>query len=169
MQNLRWYDWFRQQVLQSHELPANSTLTKDQVRVCWTSYLRWFITYELREDQAKADATSFMAARMHKDTGSRFAVYATWTFGVPTINEDLWQKCHLAALLKTALADEDREMLRSHIAICINWLQIVADDVRERKVTDKYHEDKRKSGRRKQTGLNAAELRDRDARRHGRR
>ncbi len=174
MQNLRWYDWFRQQVLQSHDLPANSTLTRDQFHDCWTSYLKWFIAYELGEDQVRGNATNYMASRMHKDTGNRFAVYAAWTFGVPTISEDLWEKCHQAAMLQTALADEDRQTLRSHIEICINWLQVVADDVQQRKATDKYQDEKRKSGRHKQTGLNATELRNRElqhqshnARRHG--
>jgi hypothetical protein len=120
MQNLLWYDWFRQQLLQSHNLPANTKLTGDQFHDCWVSFVDWFIKHELRKNQQRANASSYISSRMHNDTGSRFAVYATWTFGVPTITEDFRKKCSQAAMLQSALTEEDRQTLRNHIEICID-------------------------------------------------
>ena len=158
IQNLLWYDWFRQKVLHKYGLPATTMLTKAQAADCYKNYLTWFRENELRANQRSADITSYMASRMHRDVGNRFAVYSTWKFGLPTMGEPLRQACLQAAMLQSALSSQDKGALREHVDLCIRWCQSVAQDIRERKTTDKYNEEKRKSGSWKQTGLNDTEL-----------
>ena len=158
MQNLLWYDFFRQQVLLRHRLPAKSILTKEQTHECWKDCLNWFQEYEIRPDQKRSNTSSYMSARMHNDVGSRFAIYAAWTFGTPTISQPLRQTCLKAAMLQSALSLEDHSALQRHVAMCVEWFEWMADDIQCRKATDRYQEEKRKSGRRNQSGLNAAEL-----------
>jgi hypothetical protein len=159
MQNFVWYDWFRQQVLHKHGHSAmDRMLSEAEASECWKLYRDWFEKYELQPHQQKDCVTSYMAARFHSDVGSRFAVYATWKFGLPTIAEPLRKACITQAMLQSALTAEDRCSLQQHVKQCIAWFRYVAHDVEQRKITPRYHEEKRKSGRWKQTGLNAAEL-----------
>ena len=158
IQNLLWYDWFRQGVLHKYSLPATTTLTKDQCAECWKDHLTWFRKNELRANQRPANITNYMAARMHSDVGNRFAVYSSWKFGLPTMGEPLRQACLQAAMLQSALSWQDKRALWEHVDLCICWCQWVAQDIRQRKTTDKYIEEKRKSGSWKQTGLNDTEL-----------
>ena len=158
IQNLLWYDWFRQGVLHKYGLPATTTLTEAQCADCWKDYLIWFRKNELRGNQRSAATSTYMAARMHRDVGNRFAVYATWKFGLPTMGEPLRQTCLQAAMLQSVLSWQDKRALWEHVDLCISWCQSVAQDIRQRKTTDKYIEDKRKSGSWKQTGLNDTEL-----------
>ena len=109
-----------------------------------------------------------MAAKMHNDVGNRFAVYSTWKYGLPTMGEPLLEACRQlpavakqAAMLQSPLSPNSNateHAVRKHVDLCISWCQSVAQDIRQRKMTEKYNEDKRKSGRHKETGLNAAEL-----------
>ena len=158
IQNLLWYDRFRQEVLHKHSLPAETTLTQEQCAECYQEYFSWFQKNELRANQRSKDITSYMSARMHNDVGNRFAVYSTWKFGLPTMGEPLRQACRHAAMLQSALFEQDQRYVREHVNRCIRWCQLVAQDIRLRKMTDKYKEDKRKSGSRHQTGLNDTEL-----------
>ena len=158
IQNLLWYDWFRQGVLHKYDLPATTMLTTAQCADCWKDYLIWFDENELRANQRSANITSYMAARMHRDVGNRFAVYSTWKFGLPTMGEPLRQACLQAAMLQSALSWQYMQALVQHVHLCIRWCQLVAEDIRQRKTTDKYIEEKRKSGSWKQTGLNDTEL-----------
>ena len=103
IQNLLWYDWFRQEVLHKYGLPATTTLTEEQCADCRREYLIWFRLNELKANQRSANITSYMAARMHRDVGNRFAVYGTWKFGLPTMGEPLRQACLQAAMLQSAL------------------------------------------------------------------
>ena len=74
------------------------------------------------------------------------------------MGEPLRQACLQAAMLQSALSWQDKRALWEHVDLCICWCQWVAQDIRQRKTTDKYIEDKRKSGSWKQTGLNDTEL-----------
>ena len=158
MRNLLWYDWFRQGVLDKHGLAAQATLTDAQTSECAKDHREWFQLNELRPDQSRASTTSYISARMHRDVGNRFAVYSTWKFGLPTIGEPLRQACLQSAMLQSTLSVDDRLAVWEHVDLCINWCQWVARDVRQRKATDRYKEEKRKSGRWKQSGLNDTEL-----------
>ena len=158
IQNLLWYDWFRQGVLHKYDLPATTMLTTAQCADCWKDYLIWFDENELRANQRSANITSYMAARMHRDVGNRFAVYSTWKFGLPTMGEPLRQACLQAAMLQSALSWQYKQALLQHVHLCICWCQLVAEDIRQRKTTDNYIDEKRKSGSWKQTGLNDTEL-----------
>ena len=158
IQNLLWYDWFRQGVLDKYRLPATTTLTEAQCSECWKDYLNWFHKNELGAKQRPKAITSYMSARMHRDVGNRFAVYSTWKFGLPTMGEPLRQTCLQAARLQSVLSPQDKWALWEHVELCISWCQSVAQHIRQRKTTDKYMEDKRKSGSWKQTGLNDTEL-----------
>ena len=158
IQNLLWYDWFRQRVLHRYGLPATTTLTETQCAECWKDFLNWFRQNELRPDQRRGATSTYMAARMHRDVGNRFAVYSTWKFGLPTMGEPLRQTCLQAAMLQSVLSWQDKRALWEHVDLCISWCQWVAEDIRQRKSTEKYVEDKRKSGSWKQTGLNDTEL-----------
>ena len=158
IQNLLWYDWFRQGVLVKHGLPATTTLTEAQVAECRQDYLTWFKQNELKKNQRPSNITSYMASRMHQDVGNRFAVYGTWKFGLPTMGEPLRQACREAAMLQSALSSQDQRAVWEQVGLCISWCQSVAQDIRQRKMTDKYSEEKRKSGSWKQTGLNDTEL-----------
>jgi len=158
IQNLFWYDWFRQGVLVKHGLPATTMLTEAQVAECRKDYLTWFKQNELKANQSLSNITSYMASRMHQDVGNRFAVYGTWKFGLPTMGEPLRQACREAAMLQSALSSQDQRAVWEQVGLCISWCQSVAQDIRQRKMTDKYSEEKRKSGSWKKTGLNDAEL-----------
>ena len=158
MRNLLWYDWFRQGVLDKHGLAAQATLTDTQTSECAKDHREWFQLNELRPDQSRASTTSYISARMHRDVGNRFAVYSIWKFGLPTIGEPLRQACLQSAMLQSTLSVDDWQAVSQHVDHCINWCQWVARDVRLRKETDRYKEEKRKSGRWKQSGLNDTEL-----------
>ena len=158
MRNLLWYDWFRKGVLDKHGLRATATLTISQCSECYQDYREWFEEYELRPDQSRDKTTSYISARMHQDVGNRFAVYSTWKFGLPAIDEPLRQACLQSAMLQSKLSHDNRLAVWNHVDQCINWCQLVAQDVRERKETERYKEEKRKSGSWKKTGLNDAEL-----------
>ena len=158
MRNLLWYDVFRQRVLDKHGLEAQTTLTDTQTSECASDYRHWFQLNELRLDQRRQNITSYISARMHRDVGNRFAVYSIWKFGLPTIGEPLRQACLQSAMLQSTLSGDDRLAVWEHVDLCINWCQWVARDVRLRKETDKYKEEKRKSGSWKQSGLNETEL-----------
>ena len=146
IQNLFWYDGFRQWVLVKHGLPATTTLTEAQVAECRQDYLTWFKQNELKKNQRPSNITSYMASRMHQDVGNRFAVYGTWKFGLPTMGELLRQACREAAMLQSALSSQDQRAVWEQVGLCISWCQSVAQDIRQRKMTDKYSEEKRKSG-----------------------
>jgi uncharacterized protein YeaC (DUF1315 family) len=158
IQNLLWYDCFRQGVLHKYGLPATTTLTEAQCADCWKAYLIWFGKNELRANQRSTAITSYMASRMHRDVGNRFAVYATWKFGLPTMGEPLRQACLQAVRLQSELSSQDKQALWDHVDLCISWCQYAAQDIRQRKSTEKYNEEKRKSGSWRQTGLNDTEL-----------
>ena len=158
MRNLLWYDWFRQGVLAKHGLKEYATLTETQCSEVVKDFREWFQLNELRPDQSRAQTTSYISARMHRDVGNRFAVYSIWKFGLPTIGEPLRQACLQSAMLQSALSVDDRQAVWEHVDHCINWCPWVAKDVRQRKATDRYKEEKRKSGSYKQSGLNDTEL-----------
>ncbi len=61
-------------------------------------------------------------------------------------------------MLQSALSPEDHSALQHHVELCIKWFECMANDIQSRKETERYDEEKRKSGRRHQSGLNATEL-----------
>ena len=158
MRNLSWYDYFRQAVLRRHRLPQAHTLTEEECSECAKDYRQWFQENELRPNQSKEKLTSYISARMHQDVGNRYAVYSTWKYGLPTIDEHLQQAIRKSAMLQSPLSDDDRWAVQRHVDTCIEWCIYVARDIREHKETERYKEEKRKSGRWKQSGLNDTEL-----------
>ena len=53
MQNLCWYDCFRQEVLHKHDLQATMELTEDQVSECWKLYLGCFVIMSSEQTSAQ--------------------------------------------------------------------------------------------------------------------
>jgi hypothetical protein len=130
--NLRWYDWFRQEILTKYYLPQNKMLTPYEFTQVLSLHLSWFRKHDLKADQKSQKIESYISAAMHNDCGSRLAVYAAWQMGIPYAT---YGDLSTGNMLTT---DAGRLEITNNVRKCIRWLQCMSDDIKKRKTTPTY-------------------------------
>jgi len=162
-----WYQFaaIRRQVQQDEDEYGNPIHFDNQaVAACFAWYLDDFKRNDLSPEQRRrslAQQRSAAEAKMFRLCGSRFAAFAVWELGVPTVSKELLAILHSG---RAILYFELHAVVERTATLILRWLQLVAESIVLHKQTPHYKDVRARVGNTKnQSGLTASQHAERDA------
>ena len=170
-----WREWVRPATEQTGDA-AMTPLTRSEEQSILHQYINNFINKEADTTQRALSWNknkSFAEARLRRLCGSVMMTKVIWRVGLPNVPEALFAREKVLAVLGPATEQPRRlepdvlDAMATATQRIVIWLNMLAESIQSHKATPVYQEHARKSGfLRKQSGLNAAELRLKEEKKH---